>query len=225
MRQSIRAAVAVILFAAAVSAAEPQRAVRNIDFTASIPGALRLQMDMPADQLVIENGPPGVIEVSGTVERAWRRAKDRARAEEIVADAGVRVQMKGSRAVISRNFGPKAKGRSAQGSKTEFRLKLRVPPGMNIQIDQTSGDITVAGIFGDIDVRLNAGEVKVKVPKRSVRELLADVKVGELTTNLGDRIVQKEGIMAGKMHFFNEGTGGVVKVGVLAGDVQIDLTR
>ena len=80
-------------------------------------------------------------------------------------------------------------------------------------------------MFGDINVELNAGEVSLKIPKGSVRELLADVKVGELTTNLGDRIVEKQGVMAGKMHFFNESSGGVVKVGVLAGDVEIELTR
>lgn len=226
MRHSVRAAVAAILFAAAAFAAEqPNRAVRNIDFTASVEGALRLEMNMATNSLVIENGPPGVIEISGTVERAWGREKHRARAEEIVSDAGVRVQMKGSRAVISRNFGPKAQGRSAQSGKTEYRLKLRVPRGMHIQIDQNAGSVALAGMFGDVNVELNAGEVSLKTPKSSVRELLADVKVGELTTNLGDRLVEKEGIMAGKMHFFNEGSGGVVKVGVLAGDVKIELTR
>jgi hypothetical protein len=225
MRTTIRAILSALLLTGAAFAAEQPKAVHQLAFTASVPGALRLEIDMPAVDLVIENGPEGMIGIEGTVERRVRRQKDHARAQQIVDASSVRIDVQGSRAFLRRTFDKGAQGRSAQGGKTRFRLHLRVPSGINIEMNQKAGEVTLAGSFGDIDIHLNAGEVSLRIPKRSVRELLADVKVGEVNTNLGDRIIQKEGLFAGKTHFFNEGGRFVVNVGVLAGEVDIELTR
>jgi hypothetical protein len=87
------------------------------------------------------------------------------------------------------------------------------------------GEIDAAGSLGHVDIGLGAGDVKVVMPKSSVKELIARARIGDLDLNLGDRIVEKEGVMAGKVNYLNEGGSHVVSVLVTTGDVSIELTR
>jgi hypothetical protein len=218
------AILAALLLSPAVRADDDRRAVRQIGLLSSVPDALRLQVDMPASELFIENGPPGVIEISGTVERKFRREKDRDRAQQIANATSVKVQLQGSRAFLRRDFGPEARGRSARSGDTEFRLRLKVPVGMHVEVQQRAGDVRMAGRFGDIDINMRAGAVDLRIPKAPVRELYADVKVGEVKTNLGDRIIEKEGILAGRTTYRNDAGAHRVSVALLAGEVHIELT-
>jgi hypothetical protein len=94
-----------------------------------------------------------------------------------------------------------------------------------VEVHQKAGEVKVAGSFGDIDVKMRAGEVTINTPKRNVRELLASTSVGEVHTNLGDRLVSKQGVFPGRTHYLNEGGRSMVSVDLMAGEVDIVLTQ
>jgi hypothetical protein len=223
MKNILRVLAVTAIMAVPLSAVEPA----SHDFRTSVPasGVLRLEVDMPASDLVIQNGPAETIEVFGRVTRAYRFHKEKARAQQIVDASSVRVDLKGSRAILRRQFGPGAKGRSAQGGNTQFRVTVRVPAGTHVEVHQKAGDVKVAGSFGDIDVKMRAGDVSISTPKRNVRELLATTSVGEVNTNLGDRMVSKQGVFPGRTHYLNEGGRSMVSVDLMAGEVDIVLTQ
>ncbi len=81
------------------------------------------------------------------------------------------------------------------------------------------------GSFGDIDVSLRAGNVNITTPRADVRELSASCRVGSATTNFGEEIVQKEGLLPGSSQFFNADGHTKVHAHVSAGNLIVTLTR
>ncbi|HVT46028.1 MAG TPA: hypothetical protein VMT00_16750 [Thermoanaerobaculia bacterium] len=221
--------IAILFFlttlASAASAASESLVTR--EFRSSVPrsGTLRLVIDLPPSEVTIGNGPSGTIEAFGTVSRAYGKAADIAVAQQIVDDSSVRIDIQGTRAIIRRHLGPAAQGRRARRTKSDFKVTLLVPEGMHVELRQKAGEVKIAGAFGNILVRMRAGDVSIAVPKRTIKELIASVRVGDVTTNLGDRIISREGFFAGKTHFFNEGGNSILDVRLTAGNVDINLTE
>jgi hypothetical protein len=185
---------------------------------------LRLVVDVPQSELIIQNGPAGTIEASGTVSREYRLEEDAPRAQAIANASSVHIDVRGTRAHVSRAFGAAAEGRRAQNSKTKFHVVVKIPRGMHVEVVQNTGAVTLDGSFGNVQVDMRAGEIQLTVPKSTVRELTAKATVGDVTTNLGDRTISKQGIFAGATHYLNQAGHSFINLNLLAGDIDIKLS-
>lgn len=223
MNKFIILALTAALIPAAASA--QQEAVHPFRTSIASGTALRLVVDVPQSNLLIQTGKAGMIEASGTVTREYKKDRDAARAQEIANAASVHIEIRGTRAYVTRAFGAAAEGRKAQNSNTRFELVVKIPQGMHVEVVQNTGAVRLDGSFGNVQVDMRAGEIGLKVPKASVRELSARATVGDVTTNLGDRTISKQGVFAGKTHYINESGHSFINLRLLAGDIDVQLVQ
>lgn len=221
MRRSLFAAATLLLLTAPSEAAE--RVVRH-SFRSSTPaaGVRSLLVEIPAGEIRIVNGPSSEIRIAGTARRdfdAW----DNPEAQQRIVDAvDVEAYVNGRDAIVRRRFGPAARSWRSQKF-TGIELTLEVPPGISVAFDTSFGEVRMNGTFGDIDVRLRAGEVYIRTPRSDVRELNASCRVGEVYTNLGHEIVTREGLLPGRTHFENPAGRTRINAHVTAGEIHVDL--
>jgi hypothetical protein len=71
---------------------------------------------------------------------------------------------------------------------------------------------------------MRAGEIDLRVPRATVRELNASCRIGEVRTNTGTELVTREGVFPGRTKFVNKAGKSRVNVHVTAGEVDVTLT-
>ncbi|MFA6955026.1 MAG: hypothetical protein WC538_04055 [Thermoanaerobaculia bacterium] len=198
------------------------------EFSSTIPasGIERVIVEMPSAGITVRTAATtSEIALAGHARRGFKNEKQRKDAQVMVDDSSVEIVVDGTTATVRRKYGPKAQSRTAKGSHTAFEFSITLPESIGLRVRMKGGEIDAAGALGHVDIGLRAGDVKVVMPKSSVKELIARARVGDLNLNLGDRIIEKEGVMAGKVNYLNEGGAYVVSVLVTTGDVTIELTR
>ncbi|MDQ3282344.1 MAG: DUF4097 domain-containing protein [Acidobacteriota bacterium] len=213
---------AAVLFAAsAASAADVEHAFQSVAPRGSVQ---RVIIEIPAADFTIRNGRPDQLGLSGIASRDYDSARERVWAQKVVNDTSVEFIVNGGIARVRRRFGPHAQSFRAQKF-TGLDLRLELPAGIDVEFDTTAGDVDVAGSFGDLNIDLRAGDIDVRVPRASVRELNASCRIGEVRTNLGHEIVEREGLFPGKTHWFNANGKAHVNVHATVGDVDVTLTQ
>lgn len=216
------------VFFALLLAATTARADREVthSFESAVPaGAVRrVIVDIPFGEVVVRNSSGGTIRLSGVARREYDNRREREKNRKIVEDASAEIYVNGDEAVVRRRFGPNA--RSWQASKfTEYSVRIEVPPGMALDVQTKAGEIGIEGIFGDVFVDLRAGEIDLRMPRKIVRELSASCRIGEVETDLGHEIVEREGILPGTTHFYNSDGHARVRLHTTIGEVRVVLTR
>jgi hypothetical protein len=222
MRYALALSAAFVLLAPAVLADDDV----EHSFQTSVPrGQIqRVVIDIPFGEFTVRNGAASAITVAGIASRDYDGSRERLWAQQVVNDTSVEIVVSGAEAVVRRKFGPKAQSWRAKKF-TGLDVKLELPPGLDIKFETSAGEIDVAGRFGDLDIDLSAGEIDVRVPRSTVRELNASCRIGEVRTNLGHEIVSREGIFPGKTHFYNAAGQGHVNVHTTFGEVRVTLTQ
>jgi hypothetical protein len=183
----------------------------------------RVVIEIPYAHVTVQNGDAKKLDAYGYVARSWRTTKQRDAARVILDDSELRFDVEGATAYLRRKLGPNAQSRTARGSKSTYVIVVRVPPGTNLVTDQKKGSFTAKGRFGSIDVAISSGDTVIEVPKKNVGELIARTRWGLLEVHLGDRIIENEGFMPRKAHYFYEGGDNVVTATVTRGDITIRL--
>jgi hypothetical protein len=184
----------------------------------------RVVIDIPFGEFTVRNGAANAITVAGIASRDYEGSRERAWAQQIVNDTSVEITVDGTEAVVRRKFGPKAQSWRAKKF-TGIDVKVDLPPGLDVKFETGAGEIDVAGHFGDLDIDLTAGEIDVRMPRSTVRELNASCRIGEVRTNLGTEVISREGIFPGKTHFYNAAGRGHVNVHTTFGEVRVTLTQ
>jgi hypothetical protein len=192
----------------------------------SVPGSTvkRVVVDIPAGEITIRNGVSNRIAVDGVVRRNYNGSDDREPMQRLVDDVGVAIQVRGEEATIYRTFGPNARGWRARNSTPE-EITIEVPAGLDVALETKYGEVRMDGSFGDVDVSLRAGEIQLRMPRAEVRSLNASCLAGEVHTNLGDRVIDREGLFPGRTHFENSSGKSHENVHVTAGEVRVTLTQ
>ena len=195
-------------------------------FQTSIPRGQvqRVVIDIGFGEFTVRNGAATHITVAGIASRDYDGQRERIWAQKVVDDTSVEIQVNGAEAIVRKKFGPNAKSWRARKF-TGVDLKLDLPPGIDVKFETNAGEIDMAGHFGDIDIDLSAGEIDVRVPRSTVRELNASCRIGEVRTNLGTEIVTREGLFPGKTHFYNAAGRAHVNVHTTVGEVDVTLTK
>ncbi|HEX6178248.1 MAG TPA: hypothetical protein VF057_07805 [Thermoanaerobaculia bacterium] len=220
MRASLSLAALVVLAASA----RAESVVQHRFEAATAPSATvrRVIVDIPSGEIVIRNAQTNRIAVSGTVSREPDSERSRDKEQRIVNDTGVEIVVRRDEAVIRRKFGPNARSWRAQ-SFSDYDVVVELPKGLNVDVKTTTGDVLIEGSFGDIDVDLRAGEVDVRLPRADVRELRASCRIGEVRTNIGNEIVEREGVFPGQTRYLNPQGKYFVNVHTTVGEVRVEL--
>ncbi|HEU4521310.1 MAG TPA: hypothetical protein VFT12_04855 [Thermoanaerobaculia bacterium] len=213
-------AALTISAALSVSAEEPV----SSRFQSAVPstGVRRVIVDIPTGDIVIRNGDATRLAVSGSVSRDPDGPRSREKEQRIVNHTAVEIVVRNGEATVQRRYGPDAQGWRAQ-TFSDYAVSLEVPVGVAIDVKTRAGDVTLDGSFGDIDVDLRAGDVTVRLPRADVRELRASCRIGEVRTNIGNEIVEREGLFPGRTRYLNAAGKFFVNVHATVGEVNVEL--
>lgn len=221
MRIRLMLSGAVILLLAGSAMADP-KVSREFRVEALAGSVDRVIVEAGVSELEIRNGQAGSIVAHGVVKREYESSEDIKEARAILDQSEIQIEIDGSRAIIRRKLGPDADGWRVR-NQTQFTIIVEIPVAVDVEVRQRVGEITVDGSFGNIDVDLGVGEVKIRTPKKNVREVSARTRIGENRTHTGDRIITREGVLSGKTEFFNDGGTSRLHVAVGVGEIDIEL--
>ncbi len=211
-----------LLLLMATTALANREVTHRFDSETPAPAVKRVVIDLPSGSIRLRNGADGVIRVTGSARREY---DDSPRYDQqIVDDSAVEAYVNRDDGVIRRRFGPNAQGWRAQRF-TSFDVTIEVPPGTAVQFLTNYGNVDAHGSFGDLDVALRAGNVSVTTPRAEVRQVNAACRVGTATTNFGEEIVQREGVLPGSTQYFNQEGHTRIHAHVTAGNLIVTLTR
>lgn len=220
----MRALVTAAALLAAVPAFADREVTHRTAASASASAVRRIVIDIPAGEIEVRNGAANRITVDGVVRRDYDDSDERAEMQALVNDVNVAIAVHGNEATIFRTFGPNARGWRARHSAPED-MTIEVPAGVDVEFETHFGEVRMDGSFGNVDIDLRAGEIALRMPRSEVRSLDASCTVGEVHTNLGDRVVSREGLFPGRTHFENSTGRSEVSVHVTAGEVRVTLTH
>jgi hypothetical protein len=131
----------------------------------------RISMSLSAGEYEIVGSPDGRIRLDWDVE-------DRDRLDEVRNTVDIR----GADAKVS-----------TDGPSNNFQVRIQVPSRSNLHIRLTAGELSIAGIEGDKDVELHAGELDIDVIRADdYHHVDAAIWAGELHANAFN--VRKEGL-------------------------------
>lgn len=220
MKIRLMLSCAVLLLLAGSAKADPKV---SRDFRVEAAGSVeRVIVEIGVSELEIRNGQAGSIVAHGMVKREYESSEDIKKAQAILDQSDVEIEIDGSRAIIRRKLGRDADGWRVR-NQTQFTVIVEIPVAVDVEVQQKVGEITVDGSFGNIDIDLGVGEVKIRTPKKNVREVSARVRIGENRTHTGDRIITREGVLSGRTEFFNDGGTSRLHVAVGVGEIDIEL--
>jgi hypothetical protein len=218
-----------LLVSAAVLAAGVAFADEEVShpFSASISrsGIKRVIVDIPAGEVRLRNSTSDRIAISGQSRREYDGYRERAKEQRIVDDIGAEIFTNSGEALIRRSYGPNAQSWSARSWHSNYRITVEVPKGMDVDIETRYGELSLEGDFGNINVDLRAGEIHMRVPRASVRELNASVRIGEVHTDFGVDREDHEGVLPGSTHFINAGGRSRINLHTTVGELHVTLTR
>ncbi|HEX7705888.1 MAG TPA: hypothetical protein VF701_05455 [Thermoanaerobaculia bacterium] len=218
---SLLAVTASIALASTALAADVTHSFQSV---IPVGGVQRVVIDLSTGVFKVRNGAAGQLGIAGIASRDYDGQRERQWAQKVVDDTSVEFEIRGAEAIVRQRFGPNAKSWRARKF-TGYDIRLDLPPGIDVKFATAAGEIDMAGSFGDIDIDMRAGEIRLRLPKEQVRELRASCRVGEVKTNLGDEVVTREGIFPGRTEFFNAGGRSRVRAHVTAGEVHVTLTQ
>lgn len=183
----------------------------------------RVVVDLPFGSFTVRNGQPGRLALSGIASRDYDGQREGEWAQKVVNATTVVFEVRGAEAIVRRQFGPDAQSWRARKF-TGIDLRLELPPGIDLEFDTSAGEVDIEGDFGNVNVDLSAGEIRLRMPQSIVRELRASCRIGEVTTNLGREIVTREGVLPGRTDFYNADGRSHVSLHTTVGEVDVVLT-
>ena len=220
MRKALMSAV----LAFAATSAFAWEVSRDVNLQIARGRVQRVVVDIPAGEIHIRNGESNSIALDGEISRHFDTSNGRSRMQRILDDSEIEIAVEGEDAIIRRRFGKNARGWRARNLMA-VDIRLDLPPDIDLDIETRFGEVTVEGTFRSVRAELSAGEIDFRAPRKTVGELNASCRVGEVHADLGDRIVTREGIFPGTTHWINNQGKGQVDLHVTAGTVRVRLTE
>jgi hypothetical protein len=214
----------LLLFATSVFAAAEKEVRHNFQSQIARGGVKRVVIDVPTGSILVRNGTADRLALAGFALRTYDVEGERKGAQEMVDGSTIELYASGSEAIVRRRFVGAADAWRAKKF-TEFTMVLEVPPGVDVDVETSAGEVKLEGTFGKVDVDLRAGEITMSTPKAIVKELNASARVGEVKTHLGNQIIEREGVFPGRTRYKNAAGRSVINLHVTAGEVNVTLTQ
>jgi hypothetical protein len=213
------AGIAVLAAGTAVADSEVGRTFRAVSPATGIEHVI---VEISVGSVTVRTGTQNQIEVAGSIRRDYDGSeRSRRRATEVIENTQVKIELRGDRAFVSEELGSGA-GRG-KWHHSELEVRITVPRGVNLDVKQSVGELDIKGDFRDVTAEMTVGELTVRLPRKNVKELKAGATIGEVHADLGDRVLSREGVFAGRTHFISETGIGVVDIRLKIGEVDITL--
>ncbi len=224
MRRSAVFLILLFLPMLAVADGDQPRVSHDLSASAAAEGIYRVDIELPASDITIRTASVPQIRVSGAVTRPYRNDEERDRAQQFVDDVSVEITTVATRASIRVNYSGSARSRWERRKETDYKIAITVPPGTHVDLHQSVAQLDMDGDFGDIDVALRVGQIRIRTPHKRVKEVDAKSTIGEVKAAFGGREVTREGLFPGAVHFYSDTGSAVIHARVRIGDVDITLT-
>lgn len=222
MRKPLLAAAVLLLASSSLFAAEEMK--KDVHHAVARGSIVRVFVELPVSELTIASAASSEIDVNATIKREHMTERGERKAKEILDASNIEIAIRGKSAYIRPKFGPAARGWGRSGKSNTYKATITLPRGIDVNVDQSVGELKMAGEFGDVEINIGVGDLDLKLPKRDVKELIASATVGEIRSDLGERVVTQEGLFAGSTQFINDNGRTMVKVRIRVGDAEIELT-
>ncbi len=186
---------------------EDQRALGELEI---------VDVNLPFGDVLVEDGEPGIVRATLSIEcdRASEKCPQRAERIELVFAS------KKNRLIVE------VKG-AARASATGLALRLRVaaPPMQRLGIDLGAGDVSVRGLTGSVEVDVGVGDVEIVVPLADLRMVQIDTGIGvaRLTTDLGE--VRGSGVVRSGLTWSQSVGTAEIEVDTGIGDILVETQR
>lgn len=215
VNDTMRSLPLALMLAAATAAADVSHPVAASVARGQI---RRVIVDIPAGEIVVRNGAADRIRANGEVQRS----DDDGEAMRAVKATTLEFAVDGEDAILRRAGGG---GGWAKRRNTSYHLTIEVPRGIGVDLETKYGEVTMEGEFGNINVDLRAGEIRLRTPQSSVKELNASARIGEVHTDFGDDREDHEGILPGTTHFINASGRARINLHTTVGELHVTLTK
>ena len=139
--RTIALAALLLTFVAAPQAQDDSGFRYSDSVERSFASGMKVNLDLAAGDVLLRRGDNNRIRV------VWST-----RTREQMSDAKVHVDVEGREATI-RTFSPR----------NGFRVEIELPQRTHLYLRMTAGDLTIAGIDGNKDVALRAGDLVIEV--------------------------------------------------------------
>jgi hypothetical protein len=173
-----------------------------------------VERPFPAAGIARLNLAAGDYRITGTKSNRIRVVWHTRTAAQLI-DSRVKVTVRGSEAEILTSR-PRDLGNSA------FRVEVELPQRTDLHLRMTAGDLSIAGLEGNKDVLLRAGDLNIEVPEpERYRRVRASVTAGDLSA-------RPFGFSTGGLFrsFQHEGAGRFeLRARLWAGDLRILRTK
>jgi hypothetical protein len=199
-------------------------ATRQIEKSVDGRDIARVIIEVPIADIEIRSSRTEQVLLNGVVSREFNSVRQKLESQRIVDQTDIELLVRGRSVIIQPKLGPDARSRLARRNTTKMKLEITLPAHLDLQVQHSNGSVRLNGAFNNVEIASKKGAVHILMPKTAVREMIASTRLGEVTTNVGNRVVTREGFLPGSTHYLNEAGRGLLKVSMNIGDVNIELT-
>ena len=192
----------ILLLAAAALAttAHAGSKAREISQSFALEEGQALRLDVPVGEIRIEGAAGDKVEIELHVTCRWGSDEDCLRLLE-------KVELE-SRTTARRRIVEVVSDSGWHKTKLEIEGDVRIPRGAALEVDMGVGELSIAGVTGDVSADLGVGELSIRIPLASVRSVGLDAGVGEAKLLGAGAVVQgRRSMLVGSEVFWDEGEG------------------
>jgi hypothetical protein len=220
-RRVLPLSILLVLLSTSVAAAVVEK--RPIDNRIDAGSIRRVIIELPPGNVKVRTSRDATIRIDGDLAVHFGNRTSVLERRAVVAGIDMVGEKRGSRLVIGEQREGSARRGWARRLQTEHDITVTVPEGTHVELRQRNGEVDLSGSFGDLDVQMRAGEIRLSMPRSGVRDLSAKTRVGEVSADLGRQTEVREGLLPGEVRFENPEGVATVRLYVTVGSVAVRL--
>ncbi len=212
------AAQGLPFFAAVCLVSSPSQASeeRTADYDFPAAGVRDVELHFPFGALSVEPGDDDQVHVKLELEcrHHWGDCEERLERIKVEADPrGSHLYLEVMGMSKSSNHG------------LHVGMRVTLPKEMGLEVHMGAGELRIAGLRGDIDVRLGAGDIDIRLAEDDVGSVDLEAAVGDANLKLrhGRAESVRRHLVGGEVHWSRGEGDADVGVRVGAGDIEVRL--
>lgn len=189
--------------------------VRTLDSEVSLSGATVVEVKVSVGDLAVVGEGGETIKVRAEIQCSTASDADCKEAAERIAIGSRR---SGNELVVEVEGFPKLKSKGLS-----VNARIEIPRALPLSINSGVGDITVAGMIGNLEIDSGVGDVKVTTKSSHLRTIGLDSGVGEVQLQIDGQTIEGAGFV-GKGLDWSQGKGAAtLEVDTGVGDITVVL--
>ncbi len=185
----IRRLPTLLLLTAALTVALPAAAehpaIRSLRQEIALGGTTKVHAKLSIGDMTIEGTDGGKVEVEMTLDctrvdhEVCKTRAERVRLAPRMSKGELRIKLKNT---------PRARLRGIRA-----RMTVRIPRGLPVEVDVTTGTLTISGMRSHLNINSGGGDVEVTGSRDATAEVEVDIGFGKAELNLGSEKIKGTG--------------------------------